>query len=86
MAVKGAFVVYDVNEETSPPGQVKASCNGRVFDGSGTGSHFQQDFVFDPAAPNVNTQIHDAVKTYMQNSLSVSFGPTDVLLMLPAIL
>jgi hypothetical protein len=84
VSIKAIFVIDNIGEESN--GQVRASCKGKVLTGDGTGASFSQDFNFDPTAPSVHTQIAEAVKTYLQNSLSVSFGAGDVVAMLPNLL
>lgn len=83
MAIKAVCAIFNANESGS---QIRASVQGQVVNGSGTGPTFNQDFDCDPTLPNVNTQIYESVKTYLINVKGVTFNAGDVIVFFPAIL
>jgi hypothetical protein len=84
MSIKGIFAVYNAGEDTG--GQIRASCQGQIVNGAGTGATFNQDFNIDLTLPNINAQIAESVKAYLISSKGVTFNAGDVVVMLPALL
>ena len=83
MSIKAVCAIYNAGESGS---QIRASVQGQVVNGSGTGATFNQDFDCDPTLPNVNTQIYESVKTYLINIKGVTFNAGDVIVFFPSIL
>jgi hypothetical protein len=79
MTVKAIYAVSDFSVNGS---NVTAAVNGQVVGGS----HFDGDFVIDPESPSLNTDLNEAVKTYLATSLSVTFNTGDSVRLFPAIL
>jgi hypothetical protein len=74
--------IYAVSDFTSSGGNTRAHVEGQIVGGV----HFDGDFVIDPESPNLNTDLNEAVKTYLATSLSVTFNTGDSVRLFPAIL
>lgn len=87
MTVKAVYFIFDFTEQ-SPPSSitVAASVRGKILNGSGTGATFSEQFLVDADAPNVNLQIYNAVKSYLENVHSVTFSAGDTLVTAPSVL